>query len=99
LSLWTAPLLVVSDIHLNHVEDDRSRLLLNLLEGASRSEVEYLVLMGDIFDFCLGSHPYFQRKFSAIGKALERIVESGSQVIYLEGNDTLQMASLTWRGA
>lgn len=98
MSLWTAPLLVVSDIHLNHVEDDRSRLLLNLLEGASRSEVEYLVLMGDIFDFCLGSHPYFQKKFRTIGKALERLVESGTQVIYLEGNHEFKLASLPWKG-
>jgi UDP-2,3-diacylglucosamine hydrolase len=98
LSLWTASLLVVSDIHLNHVEDDRSRLFFNLLEGASRSEVEYLVLMGDIFDFCLGSHPYFQRKFSSIGKALEKVVESGTQVIYLEGNHEFKLASLPWKG-
>ncbi len=98
MSLWTAPLLVVSDIHLNHAEDNRSQLLLNLLKGASQSEVEYLVLMGDIFDFCLGSHPYFQRKFSPIGKALEQVVESGTQVIYLEGNHEFKLASLPWKG-
>jgi UDP-2,3-diacylglucosamine hydrolase len=98
LSLWTAPLLVVSDIHLNHVGDDRSRLLLQVLEGVSQSEVEYLVFMGDIFDFCLGSHPYFQRKFQAIGRALEKVVESGTQVIYLEGNHEFKLASLPWKG-
>lgn len=89
---------MVSDIHLNHPEDDRSRLLLDLLEGARLSEVEYLVLMGDIFDFCLGSHPYFQKKFSLIGKALERVAASGTQVIYLEGNHEFKLASLPWKG-
>ncbi len=98
MSLWTASLLVVSDIHLNHADDDRSQLFLQLLEGASLGEVEYLVLMGDIFDFCLGSHPYFQRKFSAIGRALEKVVASGTQVIYLEGNHEFKLASLPWKG-
>lgn len=98
MSLWTASLLVVSDIHLNHVGDDRSQLLLELLDGVSKSEVEYLVLMGDIFDFCLGSHPYFQKKFAPIGRALEKVVASGTRVIYLEGNHEFKLTSLPWKG-
>jgi UDP-2,3-diacylglucosamine hydrolase len=97
LSLWTASLLVVSDIHLNHVDDERSRRLIEMLEGVSRSEVEYLVLMGDIFDFCLGSHPYFQKKFAAIGQVLEKVAASGTRVIYLEGNHEFKLASLPWK--
>jgi UDP-2,3-diacylglucosamine hydrolase len=98
LSLWTSSLLVVSDIHLNHPGDDRSKKLLQVLEGAAQSEVEYLVFMGDIFDFCLGSHPYFQRKFAPIGEALEKVARSGTQVIYLEGNHEFKLAALPWKG-
>ena len=98
MSLWTSSLLVVSDIHLNHPGDARSKKLLQVLEGVVQSEVEYLVLMGDIFDFCLGSHPYFQRKFAPIGEALEKVVQSGTQVIYLEGNHEFKLTSLPWKG-
>ncbi len=98
MSLWTASLLVVSDIHLNHPDDVRGLKLLSLLDGVAQSEVEYLVLMGDIFDFCLGSHPFFQRKFARIGAALEKVVQSGTKVIYLEGNHEFKLASLPWSG-
>lgn len=98
MSLWTASLLVVSDIHLNHPDDPRGQKLLGLLEALVQSEVEYLVLMGDIFDFCLGSHPFFQKKFKRIGEALTAVARSGTQVIYLEGNHEFKLRALQWQG-
>ncbi len=93
-----ASLVVVSDIHLHSPEDERGRLLLRVLEQVRLGQVEYLVLLGDIFDFCLGSHPYFQRKFAAIGSALSAVAESGTRVIYVEGNHEFRLRDLPWNG-
>ncbi|MCX6127588.1 MAG: metallophosphoesterase [Proteobacteria bacterium] len=98
MSTWNASVIVVSDIHLNHPGDKRGQLLLSLLQNIAEAEVEYLVLMGDIFDFCLGSHGFFQRKFAVIGQALQAVVASGTQVVYLEGNHEFKLACLPWVG-
>lgn len=93
-----ASLIVVSDIHLVSPDDDRGQLLLALLERIAESPVSYLVLLGDIFDFCLGSHLYFQEKFARLGQALERVAASGTQVIYIEGNHEFRMVDMPWKG-
>lgn len=93
-----ASLLVVSDIHLQSPEDARGKLLLRLLDAVAAGSVEYLVMLGDIFDFCLGSHPFFQKKFAPIGQALEKVLASGTKVIYLEGNHEFRLADLPWAG-
>lgn len=98
VSHWSASILVVSDIHLSHIGDKRAQALLHILREIPRAKVEYLVLLGDIFDFCLGSHRYFQGKFQAIGEALEAVAASGCRVIFLEGNHEFKLASLPWQG-
>ncbi len=95
---WDAALVVVSDIHLQSPEDMRGRLLLRLLEDIAAEPPEYLVLLGDIFDFCLGSHPFFQRKFAAIGEALSRVAAAGTKVLFIEGNHEFRMIDLPWPG-
>ncbi len=93
-----AALVVASDIHLQSPEDRRGRLLLEVLERVERGQVEYLVLLGDIFEFCLGSHPYFQKKFAPIGNALERVSRSGTRVVFVEGNHEFRLADMPWQG-
>jgi UDP-2,3-diacylglucosamine hydrolase len=98
LPVLDASLVVVSDIHLNHPEDERARILLALLATIETSSVDTFCMLGDIFDFCLGSHTYFQKKYAPIGDALERVAASGTRVIYLEGNHEFRLNDLPWRG-
>lgn len=98
LANFDASLIVVSDIHLFSPDDEKGRLLLDVLERVAESPVAYLVLLGDIFDFCLGSHPYFQNKFAPLGVALEKVVQSGTHVIYVEGNHEFRMVDMPWKG-
>ncbi|MES2743821.1 MAG: metallophosphoesterase [Bdellovibrionota bacterium] len=93
-----AALIVVSDIHLSQSADERALTLLALLSEIEKSSVDTFCMLGDIFDFCLGSHPYFQKKFAPIGAALERVAASGTRVIYLEGNHEFRLKDLPWRG-
>lgn len=98
MSQLKASLVVVSDIHLGSHDDARGRALLSLLADIERGEVEHLVLLGDIFDFCLGSHRFFQKKFAPIGAALEKVVQHGTNVIFIEGNHEFRLMDLPWKG-
>lgn len=91
-----AALVVASDIHLKHLGDERGKLLLDVLARLGR--VEYLVLNGDIFDFCLGDSSYFRNKFRALGVALERVAERGTKVLFVEGNHEFHMPAIGWQG-
>ncbi|SMF69707.1 UDP-2,3-diacylglucosamine diphosphatase [Pseudobacteriovorax antillogorgiicola] len=95
---FNASLVVASDIHLHSAYDEKGRLLLKALRQVAEGNVEYFVFLGDIFDFCLGSHPYFQRRFEAIGAALEAVAASGTRVIYLEGNHEFRIKDFGWEG-
>lgn len=93
-----ASLVIASDIHLHSSHDSKARILLSILDKVARGNVEYFVFLGDIFDFCLGSHPYFRRRFAPIGKALEKVAASGTKVVYLEGNHEFRIEDFGWKG-
>ncbi len=91
-----AALVVASDIHLKHLADSRGKLLLDVLARLGR--VEYLVLNGDIFDFCLGDSRYFQNKFRPLGEALSDVSRRGTKVLFVEGNHEFHMTAVGWQG-
>jgi len=82
----------LSDIHLKNLDQPEAQILLGLLEDVgSRIQATHLFLVGDIFDFWLGGHEYFIRKFSPIVDHLRRIVACGVEVHYFEGNHDLYL--------
>lgn len=100
ISQWPirASLAVVSDIHLHHPDDSKARTLLAILEQLAFSDLEYFVLLGDIFDFTLGSSRYYRRKFAAIGAALSRLAAHNTKVLFVEGNHEFDMQHFRWPG-
>lgn len=94
----TAELAVVSDIHLGHCADERGRFLLHTIQRLAKSDVRTFVMLGDIFDFSLGSSGYFRRKFAPIGAALTRLAASGTRVIFFEGNHEFNTPRFRWQG-
>ena len=93
-----ASLVLASDIHLHEVDDFKGKTLLDTLDRVAKGKVEYFVFLGDIFDFCLGSHPYFRKRYQVIGDALERVAASGTKVVYLEGNHEFRIRDFKWKG-
>ncbi len=93
--LLAAQLVVVSDIHLRSADDERSTLLIDTLSRLTR-DVEYVILNGDIFDFCFGKSQYFRRKFAKIGQALTEVAHQGTRVVLVEGNHEFQMSAMGW---
>jgi UDP-2,3-diacylglucosamine hydrolase len=92
-----APLVVASDVHLRTLEDRRGELLVDALGRLGRG-VEWLVLNGDVFDFCFGGSRYFRRKFAGLGAILEAIATRGTRVVFVEGNHEFHLDEIGWRG-
>lgn len=82
----------LSDIHLKQLDQLEAQVLLGFLDDLGpRIQATHLFLMGDIFDFWLGGHEYFIRKFSPIVDRLRRVVADGVEVHYFEGNHDLYL--------
>ncbi len=92
-----ASLIVVSDIHLHHCDDVRALNLLTLVNRLEKLDLEYFVLLGDIFDFGLGSSKFYRRKFAPIGQALTALAQSGTKVIFFEGNHEFNLKRFGWK--
>ena len=85
----------LSDIHLRHMDQPETEALLGFLQDVGpRIRASHLFLVGDIFDFWLGGHDYFVRKFSPIVDHLLRISATGVEVHYFEGNHDLYLRDL-----
>lgn len=95
---FQADLMVMSDIHLVSCEDPRGSRLLQVLDSLIHADLKNLVLLGDIFDFCLGSSPYFRRKFAPIGERLERMAKKGVKIYFFEGNHEFNLEQIGWKG-
>jgi len=94
----TGDLLVVSDVHLRGPEDVRCVLLSNLLGKVRAGSVKTVLLLGDIFDFCIGGPPYYRERYQKLIEILERVAGSGTRVIFLEGNHEFSMDRMKWKG-
>ncbi len=88
-----AATVVMSDLHLRSAVDPTSQLFVAVLARLRRYELHTLALLGDVFDFCLGNHPYFQKKFAFCAEALRGCA---TQVLLLEGNHEFHLAASTW---
>lgn len=93
-----AHLVSISDVHVQTPADLKGQRLLALLEEVAAGDVDCLVMVGDIFEFILGSNRFFREKFSPFGEALNRVVASGTRVVYLEGNHEFDLRHLGWSG-
>lgn len=91
-----AEIIIVSDIHLGSLDDQRGKLLMKLLEHLSQG-VQYFIFNGDIFDFCFGNGVFFKNKFSELGVLLGKLSDQGVTVLFLEGNHEFAMSEIGWK--
>ena len=79
----------VSDLHLVGAEDSKTQLFVKFLRDLS--EVTHLFLVGDIFDLWVADHHYFASKFSNVVDEIRKLVQTGVEVHYFEGNHDLHL--------
>jgi len=59
---------------------------LDTLEG-----IDCLVILGDLFDFWIARNKVARTRYKAVLKALKRVSEQGTRIIYVEGNHDFSM--------
>ena len=74
----------VADAHLRKPGDPNYLLMLKFLEE-QRGRTDFLVLLGDIFEFWIGKRRVIADHVPLID-ALERLHRQGTQLVYVEGN-------------
>ena len=81
----------VSDLHLNSADESKLARFRDFLDRLQRESVTHLFLVGDIFDLWVGDHAYFQRAFASVVEPIQKLVKSGIEVHYFEGNHDLHL--------
>ncbi len=90
-------LIVFSDLHLTDPNEEKARLLYDALERINPLGVEYLVFLGDTFNFCFGSS-FYAKKYAFLGAACEKLAAAGVKVVFFEGNHEFGIEGLQWKG-
>jgi UDP-2,3-diacylglucosamine hydrolase len=82
----------IADAHLRKPEDFNYQTLLKFLNGL-KGNTEVLYILGDLFEFWIGyeKNPFTQ--YLPILEMLREIRESGTQIVYFEGNHDFHMGT------
>ena len=91
-------IIIASDLHLRSPEDSNYQLAVKSMSQIKEAKPTHLVLLGDIFDFYLGSKKYFERKHQIFINAMEEVSAAGIEVIFIEGNHEFHLSDSQWRG-
>ncbi len=81
----------VSDLHLGSVSEPNFLLFKKYLQSVVDNKVTHLFLLGDIFDLWVANQKYFINQYSEIIKEIRKIISSGIEVHYFEGNHDLHL--------
>lgn len=77
-------LVVVSDVHLRHPDEERTTLFCKFLDELPQCDT--LVLLGDIFDFINVRQYFYYKYWNSVFSALRRVRSKGVKVVFIEGN-------------
>jgi UDP-2,3-diacylglucosamine hydrolase len=80
----------IADAHLVDPEDPNYRRLLSFFEE-QRGRIRTLFLLGDIFEFWMGYRHTVFAPYVPLLEALRRLRESGTEIVYVEGNHDFHM--------
>ncbi len=84
-------ILFLADAHLVHPDDLNYRHFLTFLKG-QLGQVDTLVLLGDIFEFWIGTQrTAYAAQLPAL-QLLEKFQYQGTQIVYVEGNHDFNLA-------
>ncbi len=80
----------ISDAHIKHLKSREQNLLCSFIE-AIKADTATLIMVGDIFDFWVGFKDVVYREYIPILNKFLELKESGTEIIYLEGNHDFHM--------
>jgi len=88
----------LSDIHLKSLNERNGNILLRFLLSLQDQTrpATHLFLLGDIFDFWVGDHTHYEKKFQPLVTAILQLQKQGLKIVYLEGNHDVHVVQF-WR--
>lgn len=82
----------VSDIHIDSMESEIARVFLEFLKGLKGGDnITHMFWVGDIFDFWIADHDYFQERYRPLIEEVGRLEQEGVEFHYFEGNHDLHL--------
>jgi len=82
----------IADAHLRNEADDNYRMLLRFL-STLEGNTETLYILGDLFEFWIGSpHTVFPH-YQPVLEQLLRLAQLGTRIVYFEGNHDFHMGT------
>ena len=82
--------LFIADAHLRKPQDENYRKLLEFL-SQQRGEVRTLYLLGDIFQFWIGSRFATFAPYQPLLQSLQELQKAGTAIVYVEGNHDIYL--------
>lgn len=76
----------ISDLHIKKLGDLPSSLFEKFINSNQVRESDSVFFLGDIFDFMVGNHLQYLRKFNFFFDAILKLIKQGKKVYYIEGN-------------
>lgn len=80
----------IADAHLRNPEDENYRKLLRFLAGLTGT-TDTLFILGDLFEFWIGYRRVPFTHYFPVLEQLRKLTESGTRIIYFEGNHDFHM--------
>lgn len=84
--------LFIADAHLHQSDDANYRLLLRFIDQ-QRGKTDIVCILGDLFDFRIGLPQLTFPEHEPLLEALEKLSNSGTRLIYLEGNHDFRLGA------
>ncbi len=84
----------ISDVHVKQPHDDADRLLTAFLTHHTVQSSDYIVLLGDIFDFMVGDHKRYLKDYSHLFQLIDALVKQEKKVLFYEGNHDVHLKAL-----
>ena len=87
---------IIADAHIKGLDDPAQSSLAAFLATVASGKGEtgrpdYLIVLGDLFDFWAGVNPIVYNRYLPLLSALKEVSESSIKIIYLEGNHDFNM--------
>ena len=76
----------ISDLHIKKVGDKACQTYWSFINSSEVQSCDQIILMGDIFDFLIGEHKQFTKKYAFFFKSIINQLENGKEIIFIEGN-------------
>lgn len=84
----------ISDVHVKAPHDEAYKLLLSFLTHPEVKSSQYVVLLGDIFDFMVGTHKKYLADYKELFDAIGDLQKAGKKIYYTEGNHDVHLQKL-----